>query len=60
MTAFAGTRTVYRPSLPPVGRGAFETVRGSLREFRSAFRALGSAPTRQHSDYDVLLMLGRD
>ena len=60
MTAFTGTHTTYHPYLPPMGGTALAGIRGSLREFRSAFRAVGSAPARQHSDYDVLLMLGRD
>ena len=58
MTAYAGPRTAYRPYLPPLGRGALDGVRGSLREWRSAFNAAGTSSPRQ--DVDALLLLARD
>jgi hypothetical protein len=42
-----------------MGEEAFATVRASLREFRSAFRAVGS-PRQQDADFSALLLLGRD
>ena len=59
MTAYAGSRTAYRPYLPPLGAGAVETVRGSLREWRSAFSV--AAPSRRTDVRDAaLLSLARD
>lgn len=59
MTAYAGPRPTYRPYLPPLGEGALDGVRGSLREWRMAFRVAGT-PRRQEADFPALLMLGRD
>ncbi len=59
MTAYAGSRTVYRPYLPPLGESALETVRGSLRQWRSAFSV--AAPSRGTDVGDAaLLSLARD
>jgi hypothetical protein len=60
MSAYAGPRTTYRPYLPSMGGDALAGVRGSLREFRAAFRVATSAPARQDADTAVLLLLGRD
>ena len=59
MTAFAGARATYRPYLPPVREGALDGVRGSLRQWRTAFR-LAASPSSQDADFPALLMLGRD
>ncbi len=58
MTAYAGPRAAYRPYLPPLGQGALDGVRGSLRQWRSAFHADAGTPARQ--DVDALLLLARD
>jgi hypothetical protein len=60
MSAYAGPRTTYRPYLPSMGGDALAGVRGSLREFRAAFRVATSGPARQDTDHAVLLVLGRD
>lgn len=57
MTAYAGTRVTYRPYLPPLGRGALDGVRGSLREWRTAFRV---ARPSGRPDVDALLLSARD
>ncbi len=57
MTAYAGPRAAYRPYLPPLGQGALDGVRGSLRQWRSAFHAVG---TTSRQDVDALLLLARD
>lgn len=60
MTAFAvESTTTYRPYLPPLGEGALDGVRSSLREWRTAFRVAGS-PRQQDADFSALLLLGRD
>ena len=59
MTAFATPRADYRPYLPPLGQSALEGVRGSLREWRSAFRVAGSS-SRQDVDVAAALMFARD
>lgn len=60
MSAYADARTTYRPYLPSMGGDALAGIRGSLRGFRSAFRAATSAPARQDADDAVLLLLGRN
>lgn len=55
----AGPRTAYRPHMLPLGGNALAGVRGSLREWRTAFRVAG-APRHQDADYAALLLLGRD
>ncbi len=57
MTAYAGTRVTYRPYLPPLGEGALDGVRGSLREWRMAFRV---ARPSARQDVDALLLSARD
>lgn len=60
MTAFASPRpATYRPYLPALGEGAVEHVRGSLRQWRSAFAATGAAG-RSNLDSAALLLSGRD
>ena len=59
MTAYAGTHVAYRPHVPSPREAAARGVRGSLRQWRAAFRSAGS-PRREDADFTTLLMLGRD
>ena len=60
MTACASPRpTTYRPYLPALGEGTVGNVRGSLRQWRSAFAAIGTV-RRGDLDSAALLLSGRD
>ena len=60
MTAFASPRpATYRPYLPALGEGTVGHVRGSLRQWRSAFAAAGTS-RRGNLDSAALLLSGSD